>query len=61
MKTIAKRTYMVALAAFVLACIILQSGCSTFHSGSSDSVFHYDRAALPGAKPWTPKDFKNRS
>ncbi len=59
MKTIAKRAYMVTLAGFVLACIVLQSGCSTTRSGSSDSVFHYDRAALPGAKPWTPKDFKN--
>ena len=59
MKTIAKRTYMVALAGFVLACIILQSGCSTTRSGSSDAVFHYDRATLPGAKPWTSENFKN--
>ena len=59
MKTIAERTYTVGIAGFVLACIVLQSGCSTTHSGSSDAVFHYDRATLPGAKPWTSKDFKN--
>ena len=59
MKTIAKRTYRVALAGFVLACMIPQSGCSTTRGGSSDAVFHYDRATLPGAKPWTSKDFKN--
>ena len=56
---IAKRTYMVGLAGFVLACIVLQSGCSTTHSGSSDAVFHYDRAAVPEAKPWTSENFKN--
>ena len=50
---------MVALAGFVLACIVLQSGCSTTHSGSSDAVFHYDRAAVPEAKPWTSENFKN--
>ena len=59
MKTIAKRTYMVALAGFVFACIVLQSGCSTTHSGSSDAVFHYDRVAVPEAKPWTSENFKN--
>ena len=36
----------------LLAGIILQSGCST-------AVFHFDRAALPDAKPWTSEDFKN--
>ena len=50
---------MVGLAGFVLACIVLQSGCSTTHSGSSDAVFHYDRAAVPEAKPWTSENFKN--
>ena len=50
---------MVALAGFVFACIVLQSGCSTTHSGSSDAVFHYDRAAVPEAKPWTSEKFNN--
>ena len=50
---------MMTLAGFVLACIVLQSGCSTTHSGSSDAVFHYDRAAVPEAKPWTSENFKN--
>jgi hypothetical protein len=59
MKTIAKRTYMVGLAGFVLACIVLQSGCSTTRSGSSDAVFHYDRAAVAEAKPWTSENFKS--
>jgi hypothetical protein len=36
----------------LLAGIILQSGCST-------AVFHFDRAALPDAKPWTSENFQN--
>ncbi len=38
----------------LLSAIILQSACS------HDAVFKYDKAALPGAKPWTSENFKNR-
>ena len=36
----------------LLTAIVLHSGCST-------AVFDYDQAALPEAKPWTSRDFKN--
>ena len=41
-----------SLRGLMLVCIILQFGCST-------AEFEYDSAALPGAKPWTPKNFQN--
>jgi hypothetical protein len=52
MKTIAKETKMLIFKVLLLAGIILLSGCST-------AVFNYDRAALPGVKPWTSENFKN--
>ena len=47
-----KRFSLVIFNVFLLAAIILQSGCST-------AVFNYDRTALPDAKPWTSENFKN--
>jgi len=52
METIAKKGKMVTFKVFLLAAIILLSGCAT-------TAFHYDQAALPGAKPWTSEAFKN--
>ena len=40
---------------FLLAGLILQSGCSS----TPPPVFTFDQAAMPEAKPWTSKDFKN--
>ena len=38
----------------VLAGIALVSGCSR-------TAFHYDKAELPAAKPWTSENFQNQS
>ena len=39
----------------LLAGLLLQSGCSS----TPPPVFTFDQAAMPEAKPWTSKDFKN--
>ena len=43
----------------LLTGIILQGGCTALQRGSGTNVFQYDKAALPGAKPWTSENFKN--
>ncbi len=58
-KRITGGTYWLSLAGFVLTCVILHGGCSMPQSPSSSAVFHYDGAALPGAKPWTSESFVN--
>jgi len=52
MKTIRKKAKFVTFKVFLLAAIILLSGCAT-------TAFHYDKDILPGAKPWTSEAFKN--
>ncbi|UCF94956.1 MAG: metallophosphoesterase [Desulfobacterales bacterium] len=52
MKTIAKKSKPMTFKVFLLAAVIVVSGCAT-------TPFHYDRAALSGAKPWTSEAFKN--
>lgn len=47
-----KRLSVVIFTVLLLVVIIVQIGCST-------AVFHYDKAALPEAKPWTSENFKN--
>jgi hypothetical protein len=47
-----KRLILVICKVFLLAVVILESGCSS-------ALFNYDKAALPEAKPWTDKEFKN--
>jgi UDP-2,3-diacylglucosamine pyrophosphatase LpxH len=51
------RTFKVLLV--LLTVIILQGGCSCLRSSGSSDGFHYDQAAMSGAKPWTSEDFKN--
>jgi hypothetical protein len=43
---------MAAFKLLLLAALILPSGCS-------NAVFQYDKEAMPGAKPWTAKEFRN--
>jgi len=59
MKTIAKKGKMVTFKVFLLAAIILLSGCNTAQIGSRTAVFRYDPAEVPNAKPWTSENFKN--
>ena len=59
MKTITKATYLMSLAGFMLACVILQSGCSTFRCTTRSAAFQYDRGAISMAKPWTSENFAN--
>ena len=49
----------IAFAVLLLAGIILQGGCAVFQRGSGTDVFQYDKAALPGAKPWTSENFNS--
>ena len=62
MKTIAKK-FMMTFTVLLLAGILLQSGCTTTDTTTGTSIgttaFQYDKAALPGAKPWTSENFKN--
>ncbi|WP_455202802.1 hypothetical protein, partial [Kaarinaea lacus] len=59
MNTIKKITFLTSIAAIALACIFLQSGCSKSEQSSVTEAFHYDQAALPGAKPWSTENFRN--
>lgn len=60
MKKIAKRATMITFVAVMLSGIILLSGCcSTGTSIGNITAFNYDKAALPGAKPWTSENFNN--
>jgi len=54
MKTTGARTYLAPIAASLLTAVVLLAGCA------STGTFHYDSAALPGAKPWTSEAFKNK-
>ena len=54
MKTARARTYLAPIAAFLLTAVVLLAGCA------STGTFHYDNAALPGAKPWTSEAFNNK-
>jgi len=59
MNTIKRITFLTSIAGIALACIFLQTGCSIWEQPSSTEAFHYDRTALPGAKPWTSESFRN--
>jgi len=60
MKKLAARATMITFVAVMLSGLILVSG-SSFADTSTGNVtaFSYDKAALPGAKPWTSENFKN--
>ncbi|MHC4990508.1 MAG: metallophosphoesterase family protein [Planctomycetota bacterium] len=47
------------IAVILLVGLLLQTGCSLAESQPDTTVFQYDQAALPQAKPWTDRDFKN--
>jgi len=59
MTTITRRRHLRLFAGCLLACAVVQAGCSTREDASAAAAFSYDRAALPGAKPWTSEDFRN--
>jgi hypothetical protein len=64
MKTTAKKMSMMTVAAFLLLGMLLQSGCSNTApppagTSAGSTAFWYDKATLPGAKPWTSENFKN--
>ncbi|WP_455221374.1 hypothetical protein, partial [Kaarinaea lacus] len=59
MNTIKRITFLTSIAGIALASVFLQTGCSTLEQPSATEAFHYDRTALPGAKPWTSENFRN--
>ncbi|UCF19082.1 MAG: hypothetical protein JSU87_14305, partial [Gemmatimonadota bacterium] len=59
MTTITERSNLKLFAGCMLACTVVQIGCSAPQDTSTAAAFNYDRAALPGAKPWTSEDFNN--
>jgi len=54
MKAATARAYFAVIAASLFAAVVLLGGCA------STGAFHYDNAALPGAKPWTSEEFNNK-
>jgi hypothetical protein len=54
-----KRFLSLILTLIMISGITLLNGCSTAQKGSTAAVFNYDQAAVPDAKPWTSKDFRN--
>jgi len=52
MKADKRNANSVTFKVFLLAALILLAGCAP-------TAFRYDKAALPGAKPWTSEAFKN--
>ena len=60
MKKIAERATMITFVAAMLSGIVLLNGCSSIGTSNGKiTAFNYDKAALPGAKPWTSENFKN--
>jgi hypothetical protein len=59
MKTIARKTTMMAFLGLMLVGIILQSGSFSAQNDRRGEVFSYDKAESSGARPWTSKDFRN--
>jgi hypothetical protein len=41
------------------ACTAIPGAAAPSQSSSTSAVFQYDQTALPGAKPWTSKSFRN--
>ncbi len=63
MKAISKKVHMMTFTAFLLV-TMLQGGCSNTGAPPAGTsapalAFQYDKAALPGAKPWTSEAFQN--
>jgi len=56
MSTLVSKARTRTFTAFLLLAAMLQSGCS--HTAGTPT-FQYDRAVLPGAKPWTSETFRN--
>jgi len=57
--TITRRSNLRLFAGCLLACAVVQAGCSAREHTARAAAFSYDHAALPGAKPWTSEDFRN--
>ena len=55
-----------ACSVVLLSGLLLSAGCGqtdtiTLEQAQDASVFSFDEAAFPGAKPWTSEDFRNDS
>ncbi len=59
MTTITRRSHLRLFAGCMFACTVVQAGCSAPEDTTTTAAFSYDRAAFPGAKPWTSEDFRN--